>query len=251
MAGHRAILNDFEGDQAWHAWGDGAWGSVERSTEQVRSGGASGKVRFGFTNGGKAYVDLQDIREAPGQPRRLGVWVHGDSSGHLIWATFRDANNEYFRLFLGAVGSGWQTVEATLDSFEFSDGDGVIQYPVRFQSLIVDNEPDGTTGEGTIYLDDLYVEDGPEIHGYRFDRAGRHVDILWTVGEGATIALPTGSPDATITNRDGQTRQVAAENGALALNLGEAPIFVDHSGLAAAAAPPVAPPPAPADQPAP
>jgi hypothetical protein len=242
LAGTRTVLNDFEGDQAWHAWGDGAWGSVERSGEQRHGGAASGKVRYGFTNGAKAYVDLQNIRQAPGQPRRLGLWVHGDSSGHLLWATFRDAHDEFFRVYLGALGAGWQRYEAEFDSFEYSDGDGIIQYPVRFQSLIVDNEPDGTTGEGTIYIDDLYVEDGPALYGYRFERAGRHIDVLWTAGGGAAISLPTTSASATVTNRDGQSRTVAAVAGGLPLALGEAPVFVEHVGRDMAAAPPPAPP---------
>ena len=229
MAGNRAVLNDFEGDQQWHAWGDGATGGVELSAEQRRTGNASGKVSFGFFNSGKAYIDFQNIREAPGQPRRLGVWVHGDSSGHLIWATFRDANGEYFRVFLCAIGPGWQNCESALADAEYSDGDGVVQFPIRFQSLIVDNEPDGTNGGGTIYLDDLYVEDGPEMHGYRYDRAGRMVDVLWTVGEGAAIALPSAAASAAVTNRDGQTRPVAAVDGHLPLAIGELPIFVEHA----------------------
>ena len=174
MAGNRAVVNDFEGEQQWHAWGDGAAGAVEHLGRAAPRRRASGKVSFSFFNSGKAYIDFQNSREAPGQPRRLGVWVHGDSSGHLIWATFRDADDEFFRVFLCAIGPGWQTCEAALADAEYSDGDGVVQYPIRFQSLIVDNEPDGTNGGGTIYLDDLYVEDGPEMHGYRYDRAGRN-----------------------------------------------------------------------------
>jgi hypothetical protein len=197
---------------------------MERSSEQRLGGAASGKVHFGFTNGGKAYVDLQHIRQSPGQPRRLGVWVRGDSSGHLLWATFLDANNEWFRIYLGAIGTGWQLREAALDSFEANgNGDGIIQYPVRFQSFIIDNEPDGANGEGTIYLDDLFTEEGPEAHGVRFERAGRHVDVLWTAEGSAEISLPTASAAATVTTRGGQSRTVNAVNGALPLSLGDAP----------------------------
>lgn len=228
--GLRSTINGFDDPQSWHIWGDGAGATVERSTEQVAIGEASAKVHYRFTNGAKAYVDLQNIREAPGQPRRLALWVYGDSSGHLLWATFRDANNEWFRVYLGAIGSGWQLRQAEFDAFEVSDGgDGVIQYPVRFQSLIIDNEPDGSTGEGTIYLDELYVEEGPALYGYRFDRGQGQVDVLWAVGGDATIGLATTSPAAVVTDRDGQTQTIVAEGGTLPLSLGEAPLFVEHT----------------------
>ncbi|MCC6626325.1 MAG: endo-1,4-beta-xylanase [Chloroflexi bacterium] len=234
----RTIVNDFEDEQGWHAWGDGATAQVERTSDERAGGSFGGRVRYAFTNGGKAYVDLQRIVGVPGEPQRLGVWVRGDSSGHLLWATFRDASDEYFRVFLCAIAGGWQQCEAPFDSFAHSDGDGVIQYPVRFQSLVLDNEPDGVSGEGTIVLDDLYVEDGPEVFGYRYDRAGRHVDVLWTVGAGAQLNLPTWSPDAVVTQRDGQSQVIAAQDGGLPLLVGEAPIYVEHVGHEPLPAPP-------------
>lgn len=238
--GTRTVINDFDGDQSWHVWGDNATARVERAAEGRQGGSA--QVHFEFTKGSQAYVDVQNIREAPGQPTKLGVWVRGDSSGHLLWATFRDAQGEYFRILLGAIGTGWQLRQAALGAFEVNDGDGVIQYPIRFQSFIVDDEPDRSGGSGTIAFDDLFVEEGPEIYGYRFTKGDGHVDVLWSTSDGAGLALPTESSTATVTNRDGQSQTVAAANGALALTIGQAPIFVEHRGRTEST-PVVAPPP--------
>jgi hypothetical protein len=86
LAGSRTILNDFEADQSWHVWGDGAWGGVERTGELARSG-ASGKLHYGFGNGGKAYVDFRDPRGARPAPalRPLGPWrqLRPPALGHL------------------------------------------------------------------------------------------------------------------------------------------------------------------------
>ena len=242
-AGPRTVINDFDGDQDWHVWGDSAGARVSRSSEGRN--GSSARVEFDFVKGSQAYVDLKNMREAPGQPTRLGVWVRGDSSGHLLWATFLDAQGESFRVYLGAIGTGWQLRQAALGAFATNDGgDGVIQYPVRFQSFIVDDEPDRGGDSGAIHFDDLFVEEGPETYGYRFTKGDGHVDVLWTVRGGASLALPTAAGMAIVTNRDGQSQTLAAANGVLPLTLGEAPIFVEHRGRDAGTPPTSAPPPA-------
>ena len=226
--GPRAVINDFEQDAPWQVWGDGAGARASRSTEQRRGGAASARIDFWFSNSGKAYVDVKNEREAPGQPTTLGVWVNGDSSGHLLWATFRDADGEHFRVALGAIGTGWQLRQAWLANFETSDGDGVIQYPIRFQSLIVDNEPDGANGQGTIYLDDLFVEEGPAVYGYRFNRGESQVDVLWSATGQAGVTLPTASANGRLIQRDGNGQDIGAVNGAFHLTVGEQPIYVEH-----------------------
>ena len=239
-AGTRTVINDFDGDQPWHIWGDAATGRVERG--EGRRGG-SARVHYDLSKGSQAYVDFQNIREAPGRPTTLGVWVRGDSSGHLLWATFRDAQGEQFRLYLGAIGTGWQLRQGVLGAYANNDGDGVIQFPVRFQSFIVDDEPDRGGGSGAIEFDDLLVEEGPEVYGYRFTKGEGHVDVLWAIGSSANLALPTASSTATVTNRDGQSQTVAATNGVLPLTLGEAPIFVEHRGRTETTPATPAPPP--------
>jgi hypothetical protein len=248
-AASRRVLDDFEaapGAPIWRAEPISEppaanRATVARTTEQRHGGAASAEIAFtlaGLTGQGSSWVFplLEDPIVAPGQPRRLGVWLKGDASGHLLWAVVKDQRQE-FQVSLGAISpGGWQFRQAELA--DFADQ---LQYPISFLGFRIDNEPDGATGAGVIYVDDLVVEDGPAAYGYRFDRAGAHVDVLWAVGGAVDYALPSGSSAARVTTRDGRTATVSAIDGRLPLHLSDAPIFVEHQGRDAAPAP--APPP--------
>jgi hypothetical protein len=89
--------------------------------------------------------------------------VYGDGSGHFLNVWVRDAGGQTWQFPLGRVQhTGWQQMTAWLDTgapwpTTHIDGtdNGTLDYPIAFRALVLDDVPDGFSGSGTIYIDDL------------------------------------------------------------------------------------------------
>ncbi len=232
QTGSRVYLPLTEQPVAWHVWGDGAGGAASFASEVALSGAGSLRIDYWFDAPGKDYVDISAPTAVPGQPNKVGLWLWGDNGGHLLWVTFTDATGERFMVGLGNVdGPGWHLRTARLADYFVSsggNGDGKIDYPVTFQSLMVDNDPDGKVGRGTLYVDDLFFEEGPDIQAFRFSRDSQAVDVVWSTDGPATVTLPSSSASATVTDRDGNLSSVAVHDGMLRIDVSDAPKYVLH-----------------------
>jgi hypothetical protein len=232
-SGPRQYLPFTDQPAAWHVWGDGGSGMASVSGEVVRSGPGSLRIEYTFAVHDKDYVDYSAPVQLSGQPTKVGLWVWGDNSGHLLWVTFLDATGERFMVGLGNVdGPGWQLRTARLSDFFVSsggNGDGHIDYPIAFQSIIVDNDPDGRTGQGTFYIDDFFFEEGPDLQVYRFSRGSEAVDVVWSTDGWGSVLVPTVSSRASVFNRDGATSAIWAEGGKLRVEVDTSPRYVVHA----------------------
>jgi hypothetical protein len=96
---------------------------------------------------------------------RVGVWVYGDGSGHRLKIWLVDASGETFQSEFGPVGGpGWQFMGTSVGGAYYDwdhwegNNDGLIDYPLSFQAIALDDDPDSFMGQGVIYIDDLSVE---------------------------------------------------------------------------------------------
>ncbi len=231
------VTADFEQREAWTRT-DNPLGSFTISAEQRHSGSSSGRLEYNFT-GLNQNVDFAPAqpRPLPGRPTRLGLWVRGDGSGNYISAWIRDSQGELFKVRLGSVTAatdGWRYYESRVANYYFpwehtgGNNNGVVDYPVSFAALRMENNPDQPPGKGVIYVDDLLSFDGPDATVMRFHRSdGGTVDILWSV-DATKLNLPTHSASAQVIDRDGGVSTVKAVNSALPLDVSSSPIYVVH-----------------------
>ncbi len=218
---------------------------IAASNEQVISGAAAGKISYRFAGAGNEYIAF--LRSAatplPAGSTRLGLWVYGDGSGHMLQVQLEDAEGEVLQYRLGFAGTpGWQRMTASLSGEvapgdRITGGDGRLTEPVRLRALIVDDYPNPQAGTGSIWVDELVASTGPEIYVQRFDAGGEVVDVVWSLG-GGQARIPSASAEAIVSSRDGAEQIIAANDGALTVAVGEAPIYVRHVPAAAAAPPP-------------
>lgn len=121
----------------------------------------------------------------------------------------------------------------------------MLRYPVRFQSIQITRQPDPDepTWSSTFYLDDFFAEDGANVQLYRFDKAGRTLDVVWSDGGGAALSLSTqsGQGDIKAYNRDGGSANFNLANGAINFNVSDEMLFFEHNAGAAAPPPPPEP----------
>ncbi|MBN1217645.1 MAG: FHA domain-containing protein [Anaerolineae bacterium] len=195
------IFQDFESPGTWQR-GDQPYGDFTRSSAQVHSGSYAGQLSYNFPSPDNDYVVFTQSRALAGQPNAISAWVYGDGSGHFLNVWIRDANGQTWAMSFGQVKhNGWQEMTAYIDpsqpwpSGHISGPDnGVIDYPISFQALVLDDGSDNYSGQGTIYIDDLNSQ------------------------EGAMVTAPTSPPGGGVPAPGGQ--QAPANSGIYTLRIG-------------------------------
>ncbi|MEI6045388.1 MAG: glycosyl hydrolase [Chloroflexota bacterium] len=243
----RQAIEDFENTPAWNPFTDGgASANVTISGDQVHGGSKGLKVNYGLTGG---YIEMgrNTPAQLTGQPSKVGFWIYGDDSGALFKILIKGSDGQLFVYEPGkAGGKYWHRLEAFLKGENvYHNGDGVLRYPVSFQSIQITRQPDPDELQwnGTVYLDDFYAEEGVNAQVYRFDKSGRTMDVVWTDGGGANLSIPTQSSqgDVRAYNRDGGNVSFSVANGTINFAAGDEMLFFEHNASAIVT---VTPPPA-------
>ncbi|MFV9507244.1 MAG: hypothetical protein AB4911_22060 [Oscillochloridaceae bacterium umkhey_bin13] len=250
---------DFEQMTSWRR-GDQPNGTLTPSGERVRSGRQAARLDYNFPNPGNDFVVFLPPAPVnlPANTSQLGLWVFGDGSGHALRVWLRDSQGEVLQYRLGPVGGpNWQLLQVPLTG-EVAPGNVIsgarnrrLDLPATLTALVLDDDPDGKIGGGTIFLDDLVAFTGASSYGVRFAQGGEVVDVLWAPNP-TEVALATRSGQATVTRLGGEQSSQGAPGGQLGLGLGPAPIYVRHQpGDQTAPAPAPAPAPQPPAPPQP
>jgi len=153
----RLVVEDFEAcvwgeDWATVQFSPGADPRMKVERETVHSGRQAcrldvppGQTLTLVPQAGTRFVGKGDKPPLPlpGVPERVGLWVHGERSGHHLWLRVLDAAGKTTDLSLGAVDfGGWRLIEArTLG----------LPTPLSLAALVVRG------GVGPLVVDDLTV----------------------------------------------------------------------------------------------
>ncbi|MCX7014179.1 MAG: cellulase family glycosylhydrolase [Candidatus Sumerlaeota bacterium] len=134
--------------------------ALRLSTDDKKAGKAAlaadyrfvGKREFEYVGIGRRFPI-----EKPGCG--LALWVKGDGSGLGVRIRIVDSTGETFQFDLGPLAfTGWRRMGALIraDNGHWGgNNDGKIDYPCRFDSLLLDRPKAGFVGRGAILFDDL------------------------------------------------------------------------------------------------
>jgi polysaccharide biosynthesis protein PslG len=101
-----------------------------------------------------------------GEPKALGLWIHGDGSGVLPYLSFVDSSGQSFEEGGGPINwKGWRYVLVFMDAPQASHSgganDGAIHYPIRWESLLTLHNPSSGHMDGVLYLSGPTLIYGP------------------------------------------------------------------------------------------
>ena len=137
---------DFSKIESWGIFPDGD-ANVESSQELTSGENGAVKVTYRFGDGWK-FLRLApknaELTKIEGQPKEMAVRVNADGSGNTVRLRFRDSEGQFFQV------NGERMAEKDTQYFTFDmtgqknthrwggPNDGVIRYPIFFDSLVVD-----------------------------------------------------------------------------------------------------------------
>jgi hypothetical protein len=239
------VAYDFERTINWTVFPAGN-GSITTGRNAARGGNAGGELRYAFNSGGNDYVGFtpRERISLPAGTTQLGLWVYGDGSAFDVKVQLRDGSGEVLQYRLGKIGgAGWQQLIAPINT-PVEPGNRIANYQngtldgeISLAMLVIDDDPDTRSGNGTVLIDDLTGYRGPQAFAARFAEGnGQVVDLVWSL-DGGEVRLPTGSAQVQIIDRDGSSRPLAASGGSVTLAVGGRPFYVRHTPAAAAVTP--------------
>jgi len=153
--------------------GDEPNGTFTQTTEQVHGGQYAAKLAYSFPTAGNDYVVFLQDHPLAGTPTHISAWVFGNGSGHFLNVWVRDAQGETWQSTFGQVKhTGWQQMTALIQTGQswpwgHIDGpsNGIVDYPITFRGLVLDDVPDDCACSGVIYVDDITVGAGAQPPG--------------------------------------------------------------------------------------
>ncbi len=137
------------------------------STAEGKSGQAL-KISYNFS-ADQAYSVVEKTIAA-GQPEAFAAWFYGDDTRNVWKYRFKDAKGETFQADLGNLASGWSYKQFTIGqdtAYVSWDGDNKIDYPISFNSIVIDKQSGDTSGTGLV--DELIaITGGADLFAYQF-----------------------------------------------------------------------------------
>lgn len=160
------VITDFEWFGTWKI-GNELNGRFSQSGDNVHQGSWAGRLDYQFQTIGNDYVVFTQTFDIAANAKRITAWVYGDGSRHYLNVWIKDSRGETWAVPLGRVGhSGWEQMAGAIDTtqswpWEHIDGPSnrIVDYPVSFRGLVLDDAPDNVISSGMIYIDDLRADD--------------------------------------------------------------------------------------------
>ncbi len=126
----------------------------------VARGVPSLRLTYRYDKGWKfVFIRLADAgaRAIEGKPSALGMWIHGDGKGNIPRLRFVDSTQQTWQPDGDPiVWTGWRWVTFPLDGTRSGRwggaDDGVIHYPIRWDSLFLLDSAGGRATEGVIHI---------------------------------------------------------------------------------------------------
>lgn len=170
-------------------------GTLNLSTATGKTGNAL-KLDYNFT-ADQAYAVAERSLPISGTPQAIAAWFYGDDTKNVWKYRFKDAQGETFQADLGNLVSGWNYKQFTIGrdtAYVSWDGNGSIDFPIAFNSIVVDRQGGEAAGSGMV--DELVaISGGADLRAYQFGSTVAY----WTVGDNATVGLCGGDRNFTQT----------------------------------------------------
>lgn len=154
---------DFEAANDVWVRGDEHTGVLFPTQHRASQGIGSVAIRYAFPPHSNQYLVFRrwHHQPLPSDARTVCVQVWGDNSSTQLKLWLRSADLTRFQLPLGIVGApGWHALCAPLPTTiapwnRIDNAARVVTPPLTFEAIVLDDFPDGSGADGTIWLDTL------------------------------------------------------------------------------------------------
>lgn len=176
---------------------------ASRPTMKALRGSGSISYRYAFANNRiKQYRRLIYKNSPRINAESFDLWLWSDGGIHPLRLRFKDATGEIFQGNAGYTGYGWEHLTISLKDVTNSfvswggNNDKKVDFPVSFDSLILEKNPDSPILKGEIVLSRFTYRRYDQAYSYRFQQDGRNTWVFWKM-DGSPQVASTYAPITT------------------------------------------------------
>jgi hypothetical protein len=121
------------------------------------------KLDYRFDPGWK-YVQIvpKSPLKIPDRPRYARIWIKGQANGLPAQLRYEGTDGQHFQQSYGRLDlSDWQAFEADISGagicFWGATADGIVRYPISWDSLLLVDNPSKLATSGTVYVGPLMI----------------------------------------------------------------------------------------------
>jgi hypothetical protein len=208
----------------------GGYAKVTTTTTGQHSGSGGFKLDYNYDAGGSGVV-FSSAKAITGTPKALSVWIYGDNSNSPVYLKFTDATGEAFEAKVGNAGTrDWQRMTLFFDAanpnynVSGGDGDGVVDYPITFDSIHIYKATSGVTS-GAIFVDDLTAHYGEITRGTLLMGRNFNIQAAYSVAPASSVSISVAGVNAYLEDRGNYEGLVIAGSKAT-FNISAMPQYV-------------------------
>ncbi len=157
------------------------------------------KISYDFNKKDQnCYLPIANQRTLPSGTEALIFEARGDNSNNDFKFRITDSSGETFQYEVGKLAKEWQTFQIPLKYFTSSwngNANGELDQPLKFDSFLIDDNPDGNKNSGTIYLDNLRTTTDGDTYFYKFKRGARTYYAFWRTSGWKEIRIKLGTAE--------------------------------------------------------
>lgn len=185
---NKSTIDDFSNANSWKFKGTlNAEGSI------TESGSNKLKVHYEFTGEDtNSYAPISKEIILPAKARILQFRAKGTNSTTELRLRVKDTTGEIFQYNIGYLPQEWLTYRVDLTNYSGNwngDADGKLDRPLKFQSFVLDDNPDGSKDTGNVYFRKLKSSSYAGVHVYKFKKSGLPTYVIWNTNGFKRITL--------------------------------------------------------------
>ncbi|MBU0670646.1 MAG: beta-galactosidase [Patescibacteria group bacterium] len=181
-------VDDFSKPNTWEFSG-----TTNTNGSITGEGGNKIKINYKFTKSdANCYAPVAKEITLPLKSRVLQFRAKGSNSTTELRMRIKDKNGETFQYNIGNLPSDWLTYRINLAQYTSNwggDANGKLDRPLKFQSFVIDDNPDGSKDSGNIWLRGLKSSSKGGVYYYKFKKKGKPTYAIWNTNGSARVNL--------------------------------------------------------------
>lgn len=187
------------------------------------------KVYYQFNAEINSYLPVHNELKLPRYTKVLSFKAKGSNDTTYLRVRIKDKTGETFQYNIGYLPSSYVNYRINLknESGHWNGNeDGNLDYPIYFESFVLDDNPDGSQSKGYVYFDDLQSSKLGGVYLYNYTQGKTKYYLAWTRGQARHYNLNLDPATEIIKRSLSDNESIKAENHKFVMTLSQEPVWL-------------------------
>ncbi|MFA6027485.1 MAG: cellulase family glycosylhydrolase [Patescibacteria group bacterium] len=187
------------------------------------------KINYYFNGTVNSYLPVHNELKLPNYTKALSFKAKGSNGTTFLRVRVKDKSGETFQYNIGYLPSSYVNYRINLKNYSGhwnGNEDGDLDYPIYFESFVLDDNPDGSREHGSVYFDDLQSSKLGGVYLYNYTQGKNNYYLAWTRGQTRNYNLNLDPATEIMKRSLAGNESLNAENHRFAITLSQEPVWL-------------------------